>query len=262
MLGQLYFWEKKIDQLNKPWTVSELLDLGLPGFEGLELSDMPSEAQEQARVITTAFINGYQTFLSDSDARKAAVAWKYLTSPYTVQEGGASEGEFWSNVYSWIVDRKKETLDTILADGLLSANESIYGFAFGLKVIHYFTEYSELDQAEQSDRLLYQSLRDQSEILYYGSVSIDILFTNLNAQKVVLTDDYAFDATLIRSTLDAYPSISLVLVDAQDADDRVQFLQKKLPSGVLISSVQLQNQQVGFFDRLTRETLGIRLTDA
>jgi hypothetical protein len=264
MIGQIYFWRKKIEELHQPWSIAELIDTELPGINTLSLQELETSTFNQAQLVKSAFLKAFLELLDAQTLRFASQYWRALSSPY-VAEFEAKSG-FWEQVQSWFISNNEQQLADIIHTGWLSLHEEETMFAFGLQVLSVFSpstteiigEWNRVHTAKQS--IPSSQLSSEPEILYYGSHIVSPLFINMNMAFRSSSSVPEQDIQAICNTVQANPGIRLILVDIPEAKDRIKQLEKKLPRDILISTIHLESHQLGFFDELTKQTLGVRLT--
>ena len=274
LLGQLFHYLKVIDSIKLPINSSNFSELELAGVKNLNFEDFKNLSQtELKRKLRDIFRQAYTNYLKESKLDFSYNFWLQLTSPKKSRKNLIKPTtNFQEKLLDWQQnDFSISELENLLKEGKLVIKEGDVAIFYGLKVINKLTE-----KTDSKSKLLglipqggekKQNLKKEPQILVLTKNHKNPLFINLNSLCI------PFDSSLnekeilnhIQTKIDEYSSISLVLVDLLDSQKIIHYLQKHLPSSILVTSLGLEeaitssdNNQT-FFDTIVRKTLGVRL---
>ena len=269
ILGQLFYFNKLLDELTLPLEVDKIGQVELMGVPKLDKRDFENlKYEEMFRSIRDIFSEQYQIVLKENNLKFASGIWELLQSP-TVNfvEKINPQTEFQNNIYNWMKDGFAiESIPDLIFMSKLATDETDLALRYGLKVMYTFSANTALDDTldifdlikfEKNDS---QSSVHKSQILVVVSDYLSPLFKNIGCLTIPVNESDSKSATLIDNFLKKHESVKLVLV-SDEYTSLVPFLQKKNIPDVLITTINIDGQSSGgFFDRITKKTLGVRLT--
>jgi hypothetical protein len=191
-----------------------------------------------------------------------------LISPKKANIKSRSVSSFQKSLLEWLENGNNlNNLEDLLKDAQYSNDESDFALYYGLKVLLKFSTRSQIQ--ERVDKLpnftINQSKSEsfavdaKPQLIVLTQDYFSPLFTNLNCVYCPLSSDRDLTLQNIGKELILHPDIKMILVNRNDSD-LLKYLQKHLPSDVLVSSFELENHSSeNYFDTITKKTLGIKL---
>ncbi len=267
ILGQLYYFNKVLDNIKLPLTPESVANVELSGLPNQNPEDYRGMSSEDiARNLRDRFSRAYEQVLEGESLGFAYQYWKSLVSPLV--DSGESlepESDFQSQLISW--QEKQFDLDIlpeVLASGQFALSEEDFAVYYGVRALAVLSKLQErsknLDDLNVPEVRPAEDLAEKPEILVLTRELLSPLFVNLNCRYLPILEEYTDTLKSIEQVLNEEQEIQLILIDAKD-EKLVQFLQKRLPQGLLITSVQFENfSNDDFFDQIVRKTLGVKLT--
>jgi len=275
LLGQLFYYLKTIDEVKFPIDASNLSDIELAGLGKLDFEDFKDLSEiELKRKIRDIFSSNYSNYLKLNKLDFANNFWLALTSPKKNNNLRMNANtDFQKRLLEWQKnDFSILDLKDVLEEGRLALSEEDVAVFYGLTVIYKFTnldnfkknEIGLIPEIDQKNK----DLKEEPQILVLTKPNKFPLFMNLNSICLSVNEETEEKEILdkVQYEIQEYASISLVLVDFKDSQRVVSFLQRHLPTAILVSSLDLESMQTSgnknqtFFDKIVKQTLGIRLT--
>lgn len=267
LLGQLYYFNKVLDSIKFP-LVPEIVPQ-------IELSGLAKQSTENykgmssfyiARKIRDLFSKSYALVLDQESLGFASAYWNLLVSPLAKEsQTPEPKTEFQSQLIAWqLAEFTISHLPSLLANGRLSVDNEDFAIFYGLRVLSVFSgiqdTFSQKKDISIPEFKSVGEVVEKPEILVLTQDYLSPLFINLNCRYLALPDNAKIALQETQIILSQETTIKLVLVDSED-QILINYLQKHLPTNLLISSVQFRNYSQGaFFDQIVRRTLGVKLT--
>jgi len=270
-LGQLFFFLKELDKIDKNWQKEKIASLNLAGVKNFPVKDFEDLDETQTkRKIRDVFSKNYTTFLHENKLFKAENFWKLLTSSLKTQNiSFLPETDFQQKLYQWMKSGFLiDNLAEVISNGNLATDDEDVAIFYGLKVIFTFSNLQDLstNKVETKTRKAKGELSPDPQILVLTDNHKFPLFVNLNIVTMSFFEEESVEEILakIRKKLQQFSEIKLVIVDTQDTTGNlVNFLSKKLSLEVMVSSVDFSGKvEAGkktYFDTLAKSTLGVNL---
>lgn len=271
LLGQLYHYQKEIKNFEENLDPENVEKIDLCGVKNLDAGDFVGLKKEEiARLLKDKFSAGYAVVLQDNELNFASQFWAALTSPLKKAEIEVqAESDYQSSLVTWL---DKETpfgeMESLLSAGSLSTDEEDYACCYGLGVLYELTK----AQLQASDEDLFEDelvnsgegeIATESELLVLCSSYLAPLFTNLNADFDTISESFEVNLEKIKTKIAENSAIKLILLVGENLDEQVLHLEKKLPEGVMVSTISFEggeDQEIGsYFEKLVGKTLGVRL---
>jgi hypothetical protein len=280
LLGQLYYYLKTLDTIKTPINSSNLNEIKLAGVTEGDLKSLNKlNSVNLERKIRDIFSQNYKQFLLKNKLSLAHNFWLSLTSPKkTSAKTFKANTAFQEVILEWQKnDFALNQLEEVLESGKLALEEEDVAIFYGLSVIHKFT--SNKNSEKTLEGLIPENyvdekaeenkdLKEHPQILVLTQDYKFPLFTNLNSICLSISNNFEEKQVLdeVQSVIKQNLEISLVLIDLADCEKLVTYLQKHLPQGILVTSLNLEKvsqeqdaKQSTFFDKIVKQTLGIRL---
>ncbi|MEM1312493.1 MAG: hypothetical protein AAGF07_03450 [Patescibacteria group bacterium] len=269
ILGELYYYEKVLDELRIPLDLSKSIDIDLSGISVINTKDLRHLNEIEARrYVRDVFAMSYGKVLSENKLVSACKFWEALVSPKKSKTDTHFESEFMESLFKWLnKGGQASSLSILLKDGKYSTNESDFALYYGLKVL---LKLSNLPQSLSDDLELRNNYKSslleavahdtKPQIIVLTQDFFSPLFINLNCVYSPIVEDKEVTLRNIDKELLQHSEIKMVLVNSPDLE-LIKYLKKHLPSDIIVSTFELENHQTqNFFDRITKKTLGIKLT--
>ena len=271
ILGELFYFSKTLDQVVFPidTTKNDLIELmgltvSIKNYTGM--SEM-----ELRRSIRDQFATSYGSVLQNNRLDFASEFWRLLVNPVKSKIKTKPQTDFQIDLLNWLLnDNKPNEVSKILNAGQYSDNETDFALYYGLKVLIKFSslnpdENSVIDSNELSMFQLDSfkpvfNEHSKPQIIVVTQEYLSPLFVNINCVYVPWFADQSKILSEIDKALIEHTDIKAVFVNTGD-HQLVSYLKKYLPQDVLVSDLVFGEQtEGGFFDKITKKTLGIKLT--
>lgn len=273
ILGQLYYYQKKVEEFSDKLSaglVSDIEIFSLPQVDSATFAGMGSH--EIARTLKDMFSSFYLKALKENKLSFAVDFWGWLTSPLVDSKVALlPRTDYQRELVEWMKKGSSfDDFDALLLDGSLTTEEEDYACFYGLSVLRALTLFepsaaeSLLEEASISKIKESVKCSDKPQILVFCDNYVAPLFKNLNCEFAFISHDHEVNLKVAEEKIASNPSLSLVLLVGKDVAESLTLLQRKLSNELLVSALNL-NEETGdvkdtFFDRLVKETLGVRLT--
>jgi hypothetical protein len=277
LLGQLFHYIKVIDKITLPINETNFSEIDLAGVGSLNFEEYKNLSQaELQRKLRDVFSSFYIKYLEENKLDFAANFWKGLTSPTKFKSKKLNpSSDFQRQLLNWqSKDFVLSEFKNVVESGRIATDEQDVAIYYGLKVIQKLSEnledkIVEFDSDLETDST--EGLKKEPQILIITESHKAPLFININCLFSPLQKSTDLKETLdeIQSDIEQNPSISLVLIDLEDSQKIINYLQKHLPSNILVTSLglteienmknQTKNNNQTFFDKVVKQTLGVRL---
>lgn len=280
LLGQLYHYLKTLDKIPTPITINNLADVELAGLEKSQLESKFKDLKnistaDLERKVRDIFIQSYKHFLKQNKLTVAYNYWLKLTNPKRSQkEPFKATTEFQEKLLVWQQeDFLLKNIKNVLEAGKLALGEQDVAIFYGLSVIAKLTQvgfaYNNslglIPEPEKNTEK--KDLKTHPQLLVLTQNYKFPLFSNLNGVCLSVVETYQEKLALeqIQTTLEENPEITLILIDLPNPEKLIKYLQKALPQGILITSLDLEKNSQNidsnqtFFDQIVKQTLGVRL---
>jgi|GEM_PF-1701361 len=272
ILGQLYYYDKKLDKLPSPITLDNLSKVELFGLDTLKASDFESlSADELVFKIKSLFTFNFGKALQEEYLGFASDFWQFLSSPLNeVDQRLKPSTSFQREVLDWAKDGYSlAQIPELFLSGSLSSDQTDFALYYGLKTLHTLTKNysstsssaSQLALAPQPSSKKTSTLSTSPEIIIVSKAYLSPLFLNVNFLHQELLGTLEDTAKQILNTLAKQTKIKFILIDSNSTQLEA-ILNKKIASDILVSSVNISQLSLGnesFFDRLAKTTLGLKL---
>jgi hypothetical protein len=263
LLGQLYYYEKKIESVKFLVENNEVEKVEIIGVETSllkSLKDLPSK--EVYPKLLVAFSQKYSEILEQESLFSALNTWKLVTSPYksTYQ---SSKNSIYEKVSLWLDGSSEyETITQLLDDIGFTQEDEEFAVVYGLIVLQTLLGSDSLGVRQKATDFEYKQINPDQEpkIIVVCPLSLSPLMTNLNCIFI----DTQLDQSQIISKISEYvsesPLISLVLVEEDKWEELSVLLSRRLERPPLVAPLNLGlEDNSGYFDNLVKKTLGVRL---
>jgi hypothetical protein len=269
ILGELFYYNKTLDELSIPLDLDKNLDIELAGLPNLSTKELRIfDEIEARRVVRDRFAMSYTEVLVSNQLFSAAEFWSALISPKKAKIKSQAVSEFQKSLLDWLENGNNlDNLQDLLKDAQYSNDESDFSLYYGLKVLLKFSTRSQNHARVDKNHSvnIHESKTDtfvgelKPQIIVLTQDHFSPLFLNLNCVYCPLSTDKALTLQNIDKELILHSDIKMILINKNDSD-LLKYLHKHLPSDVLVSSFELENQNTeNYFDTITKKTLGIKL---
>jgi len=277
LLGELFYYNKKLDEITFPIDQSKLKDIALMGVESFNSKEVEGLSTfELQRAVRDKFTSSFLDVLKQHNSRFIFTFWTNLISSLKDGENNSEfrvlpETDFQKKILAWANQNfDLDSLEDLLKEAQYSVNENDFILYYGLKVV------SKLTIAREKN--IYETT-SKSELINVKETTHDFSAASLNPQIIVVTTDYlsplfininalcapiAIDnkETLanVEKLLAENPEVKTILVNTS-SEKIVDFLKKHLSNTLFIAQLNLDSDESdNFFDKITKKTLGIKLT--
>lgn len=257
LLGQLYYYDKELERLQD----------GLENIQNVEILGIDSGAYkftyfDEIRVqVISDFIDGMEKVFENQKYRFNILFWKYLKSVLKGYQVPQAASDFQSVVVDWVEsDYSSQAFREILESGDLLTKEDDFALYYALKFLHKVLNFDNFAQVirEYSGFESGVELASDPQILVITKPHYYSLFKNINVDFLSIYEDKRLLEEQIRERISKKP-ISLLLLDGA-SEELFDFVSRKFRQELVISDFSLEGQEgVGFFDKIVKETLGVRL---
>ncbi len=270
LLGQLYYYNKVLNNLSLPLTKDSLLSLEVAAVSKAEIESWARlSVADLSRKLKDQFIHNYAKLLQQEGLTFAYQLWLRLTSAKDFENSDLPKPKtaFQEALVTW--QAKGSSLDSVpglLKEGELSVDLEDFALFYGIKVLailsHEILTTKKLHTEWQLPEVAtpQSPLTTEPNVLILTSEKFFPLFVNLNCQCLPLTENLPGLVQEITQVLSKHPHIKLILIDSDQ--EKIEFyLHKNFPSDVLVTTIKFSDfSHDAFFDRIVRKTLGVRLT--
>ena len=274
ILGQLFYYNKKLDEITFPIEPDKVKDLALMGVAALNPDEIQAMSLvEVQRSIRDKFTSAFLDILKKNDSKFAFTFWENLISPLRNSQAKKSlnlipKTNFQKSLINWVnQDFDINFLEDLLKEAKYSTDETDFALYYALKVV---SKLSSLNQKTKSDSLGSTNLKENlsdfanitttSQIIVITQDYLSPLFTNLNCVYVPIANENRQTLENINFSLLENLEVKTILVNSSDKK-LFNFLKKHLTNNLFVAQLDLDNSESeGFFDKITKKTLGIKLT--
>jgi hypothetical protein len=273
IIGQLYYYNKKLDEAIQKIDRGEFGGVELLGLENDDLNELEQDASvnEFLYSLREKFNKNYREVLRNEEFVFASDFWDNLTTPVkeVSKDFVEPKSDFQNDLYTWFLEGALfEKIEELLNTGFLTDNSEDYALFYGLKVMYALNrsrDSREEDSAGfdyQADSLSTDNLSENPEMVVVTKSFLAPLFANLNCKTVSPKEQKELirEIKLIENS-NKYLKL-ILLVDNTD-DQLESAIRKNISPSILVASVDIdrgEKQDSGFFDDLVKKTLGVRLT--
>ena len=255
LLGQLYHYEKQLDQLQ-------------PNRENLSQIELLGIAREQQSSLTTdqiidLFIQEVEHIFETEKYTFNLAFWRYLKSVRNDFALPLAKSEFQAQLLVWVESGYLYSeFEESLKLGSLTVDEADFALYYTLKALNKMLGFEylriEVKPTEQDDRPV--EIPQSTPILVVTKQRFFPLYKNLGIEYSSL--DWPEEA-LVEHVLEEVRDrrYEVVLLDGA-SEAVITLLQKKLKGQALVSRFSLEaKEESGYFDKIVKDTLGVRLVD-
>jgi vacuolar-type H+-ATPase subunit F/Vma7 len=281
--GQIYYYDKVLEQLPEVITNQDVEKVELMGVEKFNLADFFGLSVIEVKVkIRSVFQEKYLEFLKENKQLKAYSYWQNLISPFKSlsdkKEGVKSFNKYENQYVRWTENNyNQDNLTELLKDGELESDELSLLLFYGLKVLNKFSIDVQSHNEQNFNNQLYldkskhtDTIHDSpdSQILVICSQIFAPLFLNINCKVLDFVDDRKMLLEKIKNVLEKTPTIEFILIAPDEyskSEEIVIFYSKNLPNNLSIATLDLnilekKETNQTFFDHIVKKTLGVKLT--
>lgn len=262
-LGELYHYNSKIKFIPDLIKSGNLDCIEVYSVDNTLISGNSYKNISQS--IKDLFIASYGKELQNSNIKTSNAIWIQIVSPvYGDNDTTFGSTEYQNLIIDWIRSGADlQELSHIINAGLTLSEIEDYVLYYGLSVL-YTLNYNEPSANEESARSRKPdsavSLSLQPEILIFSDKVLHPLFTNINSFVEEMSGDFKLLYNTIIKHISENNSIKLILLISDVDSKDLEHIQKRLPEGVIISSINFENSDSDYFDNIVKTTLGVRLT--
>jgi vacuolar-type H+-ATPase subunit F/Vma7 len=262
LLGQLYYFEKKLDSVRvlvDGDAVDKVEIIGLESEDLKLLKGFPSS--EIYTRLLTIFTQKYSSILETEELFSALAVWNLIVSPYKSTQD-FKRFPIFSKVSQWMDGDRGASIDELLDDIEISHEDDEFAIIYGLKVLKTLLGYDNLDAGAKVDNFDVKKINPDADpkILVVCSLVLSPFITYLNC---IFVDSQLPQTQLIDEIVDnmtRFTAISLILIEENKMESISNQLKKRLEVTPLIAPLNLDlDEKTGYFDNLVKKTLGVRL---
>lgn len=269
LLGQLYYFDKVLEGIEKPLTLQAIDKIDIAGIGVIESGRYTTfTTDDWCSDLRDKFILGFQNVLADNQFVFGSLLWSAISSSkISTEELPEPVTDFESEITAWLSNGCPQSeLGGILKSGKLATIETDFALYYGLHVLDILSNQSletvyNLDLNVPAVKIdTDQVLNSEADICVFASNYLRPLFVNLNCYFHPKLESNADILEKIQKVLKTNPNVKMILIENLDTAFQ-RLLSKKLPHGLIISSIDLDKKDTeSYFDRIVKKTLGVRLT--
>jgi len=267
LLGQLYYFDKKLESVSQSLQAAEYDSIELMGVSSVDTEVF--NGQDLATISRTfrdIFSGSYLQVLQENKLTFAAKFWGYLTSPITPTSTVlAPKSEFQGELLQWLQEGASlQNVSHLIKSGQLTSDEEDFALYYGLHALSVLSvsKQSAQHNINVDDAQETVELNQKSQILIVTDRAMAPLFTNINCIFTEITDSAEQNVKNTQQILLKNPEVSLILVvsDNSSVAETVELLQKKVDPNIFVTTLSFSTDSAsGYFDDLVRKTLGVKL---
>lgn len=257
LLGQLYFYDKELGKLQdnlQNFSNIEVLGIDTKSFKRADIDLLRSD-------IINDFIPAIESIFKQENYKFNTIFWAYLKSVYRGSEKPVAATDFQISVIDWVDnDYSSESFQSILDSGLLLTDEADFALYYALKFLHKIIDFDNFAQIVEQyfDREKGANLSSEPQILVVTTPAYYPLYKNINVEFLFSDTDKQILLEQVKEVIKKKP-ISLMLLDSEDLD-LLEYMQRKLKQELVVSTFSMKGGgDIGFFDKIVKDTLGVRL---
>jgi hypothetical protein len=263
LLGQLYYFEKKLDAVPALIASGGVAQIELAGLEFDDIKILEKyEPKDIHTKLLVLFTQKYTQLLSENGLTDALETWKLITNPFKEESHSHNRFPLYERVDQWLNSDSEEISDVISDTGIAN-EENSFAILYGLQVLNILS--NKQPKNKQNAQTLNENHKHISpdlvpKIIVVCNPVLSPLFTNLNC---VFIDSGLKNQDIlgsIQDMVDQEPTISLILIDSPHREELSKLIVKKIGNTVLVAPLDLNiSESEGYFDNLVKKTLGVRL---
>ncbi len=267
LLGQLYVYDKNLDLIEYPISPKNLQNIDILGLDRRKIGDIPHEESKSLTTkIKNQFISNYLEILKENHYSFAVKFWSDLTSFKKIKQTKlVAQTEFQEKLLEF-TKLDKYTIQELIKEAEINHSEEDFAILYGIKALFKLSDFANSKSVNnltldfKKSEASADNLIHSPEIVVVTDAEYEPLFVNINCLFIDSSDTLSNITNKVENILNQHSTVKLVL--AKKSQNLVTHLQKNLtnPNSSLITSLELgETGEGGYFDKVVKDTLGIRL---
>lgn len=264
LLGQLYYFEKKLSDIQAALMSGNLTQLEIAGIEAKDLSELTVFRGGDLKLKLVSLFSGkYTELLAENNLQNALKTWKLIVSPYKSTSVPLSNFHLYYTVSNWLNNTPQENLGSLVEEIGIVFDEEEFAILYGLKVLETLADkevQTNHTNTLGTDTASFVVTGQEVQMLVICSAILSPFFVQLGCEYIDsgLAEDKILQ--LAMSAISQKDSINMVLIDSKNDVELISKMRKKVDSRIIIAPFQPNiKQDQGYFDSLVKQTLGVRL---